>query len=71
MNLYPVVDPRGHQFCRRHRGHRRNALWALIIAVLNNGLTLMNVSYYWQLVIKGAAIVTAVGLDRIRMSKAV
>ena len=25
---------------------------ALIIAVLNNGLTLMNVSLYWQLVIK-------------------
>jgi ribose transport system permease protein len=38
---------------------------ALIIAVLNNGLTLMNVSYYWQLVIKGVVIVLAVGLDRV------
>src|SRR5260221_11675047 len=39
---------------------------ALIIAVLNNGLTLMNVSFYWQLVIKGAVIVLAVMLDKFR-----
>lgn len=42
-------------------------LWgALIIAVLNNGLTLMNVSYFWQLVTKGIVIVLAVSLDRLR-----
>jgi ribose transport system permease protein len=39
---------------------------ALIIAVLNNGLTLLNVSFYWQLVIKGAVIVLAVALDKLR-----
>ena len=39
---------------------------ALIIAVLNNGLTLMNVSFYWQLVIKGAVIILAVMLDKLR-----
>ncbi|MDB6128142.1 MAG: inner-rane translocator [Verrucomicrobia bacterium] len=39
---------------------------ALIIAVLNNGLTLMNVSYFWQLVIKGIVIIVAVSLDRFR-----
>jgi ribose transport system permease protein len=39
---------------------------ALIIAVLNNGLTLMNVSFYWQLVIKGAVIILAVTLDKLR-----
>ena len=39
---------------------------ALIIAVLNNGLTLMNVSFFWQLVAKGALIVLAVGIDRLR-----
>jgi len=39
---------------------------ALIIAVLNNGLTLMNVSFYWQLVIKGAVIVLAVMLYKLR-----
>ncbi len=39
---------------------------ALIIAVLNNGLTLMNVSFYWQLVIKGAVIILAVLLDKVR-----
>jgi ribose transport system permease protein len=39
---------------------------ALIIAVLNNGLTLLNVSFYWQLVIKGLVIVLAVTLDKLR-----
>jgi ribose transport system permease protein len=39
---------------------------ALIIAVLNNGLTLMNVSFYWQLIIKGAVIILAVMLDKLR-----
>jgi ribose transport system permease protein len=47
-----------------------NVFWtlvgALIIAVLNNGLTLLNVSFYWQLVIKGAVIVLAVTLDKLR-----
>ena len=39
---------------------------ALIIAVLNNGLTLMSVSYFWQLVAKGSLIVLAVAIDRLR-----
>ena len=39
---------------------------ALIIAVLTNGLTLLNLSYFWQLVVKGGVIVVAVGLDRWR-----
>jgi ribose transport system permease protein len=39
---------------------------ALVIAVLNNGLTLMNVSYFWQLVVKGLVIVVAVSVDGLR-----
>ncbi|MFW5695236.1 MAG: ABC transporter permease subunit [Alkalispirochaeta sp.] len=39
---------------------------ALIIAVLNNGLTLMNVSYFWQLVVRGIVIVIAVLIERFR-----
>jgi len=39
---------------------------ALIIAVVNNGLTLMGVSYFWQLVAKGTLIVVAVAIDRLR-----
>jgi ribose transport system permease protein len=39
---------------------------ALIVAFLNNGLTLMNVSFYWQLVVKGGVIILAVLLDRLR-----
>jgi len=39
---------------------------ALIIATLNNGMTLMGVSYFWQLVIKGAVIIIAVLIDKYR-----
>lgn len=38
----------------------------LIIAVLNNGLTLLNVDSYWQKVVMGLVIVAAVLLDRMR-----
>ncbi len=39
---------------------------ALIIAILNNGLTLMNVSFFWQLVVKGGVIIAAVLVDQWR-----
>ena len=42
---------------------------ALIIAVLNNGLTLLGLSFFWQLVVKGGVIVLAVALDRFRASR--
>jgi len=41
-------------------------LGALIIALLNNGLTLLNVSFFWQLVVKGLVIIAAVAIDRLR-----
>lgn len=41
-------------------------LGALIIAVLNNGLTLLSISYFWQLVVKGLVIIAAVIIDRLR-----
>ncbi len=41
-------------------------LGALVIATLNNGLTLMNVSFFWQLVVKGLVIVVAVTVDKLR-----
>lgn len=39
-------------------------LGALVIAVLGNGLTLMNVPFYWQQIVTGAVVVAAVVLDR-------
>ncbi len=36
---------------------------ALIIGVLNNGLDLLNVSAYWQQIVKGAIIVLAIIID--------
>ncbi len=40
----------------------------LIIAVLNNGLDMMAVSSYWQLIIKGTIIVAAVMMDSLNSS---
>lgn len=52
----------------------RGRLWGtivgiLIIAVLNNGLDMMAVSSYWQLIIKGAIIVAAVMVDSLNSGK--
>ena len=41
-------------------------LGPMIIRVLNNGLTLMNVSSYWQQVASGVLLITAVSFDRVR-----
>jgi ribose transport system permease protein len=41
----------------------------LIMGVISNGLTLMDVNYYWQLVVKGGVIITAVLIDRLRAGK--
>lgn len=46
-------------------------LGALIIALLNNGLTLMNVSFFWQLVVKGLVIIIAVTIDKVRTGSSV
>jgi ribose/xylose/arabinose/galactoside ABC-type transport system permease subunit len=40
---------------------------ALLIAVLKNGLSILNVSSYLQQIVVGVIIVTAVALDRKRM----
>jgi ribose transport system permease protein len=39
---------------------------ALIIGVMNNGLTILGLSSFWQYVAKGAVIVLAVLLDKWR-----
>ena len=39
---------------------------ALIIGVLSNGLVLMNVPYFTQLIIKGIVIILAVAIDSVR-----
>ncbi|MDD3212053.1 MAG: ABC transporter permease [Eubacteriales bacterium] len=39
---------------------------AIFIAALQNGLTIMNVSTYWQQVCMGLVVLLAVGLDRLR-----
>jgi ribose transport system permease protein len=42
---------------------------AMIIGVLNNGLVLMNVSPFWQQVVKGGVILLAVIIDKIGEKK--
>ena len=39
---------------------------ALIIGVLSNGLVLLNVPFFYQLIVKGVVIVIAVGLDSLK-----
>ena len=39
-------------------------LGCLIIGVLNNGLFLLNVSPFWQQVVKGFVILAAVAIDK-------
>jgi ribose transport system permease protein len=45
-------------------------LGALIIGVLNNGLVLLDVSPFWQQIIKGAVILLAVILDKANRKEA-
>ena len=42
---------------------------ALILGVINNGLDLLNVTSYYQQIVKGCIIVLAVVLDSINRSK--
>lgn len=41
----------------------------LIMGFIGNGLTLLDVGYYWQQIVKGVVIVLAVLLDRLQMRK--
>jgi len=43
---------------------------ALIIGVINNGMNLLGISPYFQLVVKGIIIIGAVLLDRLRQEQA-
>jgi ribose transport system permease protein len=50
----------------------RGSVWGTLLAVLilgtlNNGLTLLNISSFWQDVTKGAVLLLAVGLDQLRV----
>jgi len=42
---------------------------ALVLAVIRNGLNLLNVSAFWQQVIIGLVIAVAVGIDVLRRKR--
>jgi ribose transport system permease protein len=41
----------------------------LILAVLDNGLTLLRVTSFWQEVVRGSLLVAAVALDQARLAR--
>lgn len=45
---------------------QRTLIGAMIMGVLSNGLLLMNVPFFYQLIIKGAVIVLAVAIDSLK-----
>lgn len=42
-------------------------LGVLILGTLNNGLTILSVSSFWQEIARGAVLIAAVGLDQVRV----
>jgi ribose/xylose/arabinose/galactoside ABC-type transport system permease subunit len=54
----------GTSFTGGRGSMERTVLGILLIGLLNNGLSLLNVDSYYQLVIKGAIVIAAVLLDR-------
>ena len=42
---------------------------ALVIGIINNGLNLMNVNSFWQLIVKGLVILVAVYVDMLKKQK--
>jgi hypothetical protein len=60
-----------HDERRLYAQRVRGAVWGtvigcLIIGVLNSGLVLLDVSPFWQQVVKGALILLAVSIDRLK-----
>ena len=50
----------------------RGSVWGtvlavLILATLNNGLTLMDVTSFWQEITRGVVLIAAVAFDQIRV----
>lgn len=50
---------------------RMTFLGVLIIGILNNGMTLMNVQTYWQITAKGAFLILAIILDSLQYQRKV
>ncbi len=60
-------DPRGGEPGRRPRlDFRHGARVLLILGIINNGLTLLNVESFWQDVVRGFLLISAVGFDVLR-----
>ena len=55
---------------RERRGNiKKTFLGVITIGVINNGLSLMQVSSYWQTIAMGFIILVAVAFDQISMAR--
>lgn len=45
-------------------------LGVMLLAIINNGIVLLDVSTYWQYVVQGAALLIAVTIDEVRIKRA-
>ena len=47
------------------------AIGVMILAIISNGLGLLNVDTQWQLVVNGVIIIIAVGFDELKRKKVI
>jgi ribose transport system permease protein len=57
------------KYVLKNQKNMRTVLGAIILGVLNNGLVLLDVSPFWQQVVKELAILVAIIIDKQNIEK--
>lgn len=67
LNSLAAIVVGGTSLAGGRGGPHRTLIGVLIIAILDNGLNLLGVSSYWQMVVKGAVVIGAVWATRVEL----